>query len=148
MKVIRKPAVFEARQFDGINIPSFVKVLKSYVIYSQNREYYYISASGHPMFGMSWLSVRGTDEDRLPFAFYELKSGDREVVTKDDERVKRYAAVHGWDLSKFRNERYIAEGDGVDSRCDIEIGDWLVYEEDGAEIYTDAEFKARFQEAT
>lgn len=93
-KFRKKPVVVEAEQYFHGRPCKGVKVTNPEVVYSANGKYFYITHT--PLMAKDWLSIEKADSGKyeaLPFAFYEVKSGNREPVTPEHPLVKLYLEV-------------------------------------------------------
>lgn len=87
------------------------------------------------MLSRNWLGVEKDESGKyevLPFAFYEVKSGKHEPVTRDDERYRLYAQLEGWEGEPLPYAYVITiHGD----KATLAPGDWIIPESDGVHFY-------------
>lgn len=91
MKFRNKPIVIDAEQWQPGKVIEGVQEVKPELLISQNGRYYYLSALSE-LRADAWLPVNEGDDEILPFAFYEVKVGERRLATAEDPLTQRYLA--------------------------------------------------------
>jgi hypothetical protein len=119
MKFRKKPVVIEAEQwFPGKHVGD-VKEVAPELIFSKKGEHYYLSAA-FPRMSDAWLPV--TEGEILPFAFWEVKSGECRPAGAGDPLVERYLRHMGADALPA------AYGlvETLEGRMKVTAGDWVI----------------------
>jgi hypothetical protein len=133
-KFIRKPVEIEAEQYFHGKPCQGVKVTNPEVIFSLSGKHFYVTHC-NPM-PRDWLSLEKKDDglyEALPFAFYEVKSGERQPVSESNAQlVKLYTEV--FQLGQpvpYAWIETIHKGQTVQ----VQEGDWIIPEPDGVHYY-------------
>lgn len=130
-----KPKTIEAEQwFPGKEIKG-VFIREPEIIFSKDERLYYISDFARPILARNWLSVEKQADgkyDVLPFAFYEVKHGKIEPISRDDERYKLYAKLEEWE-GEPTPYAYVVTIHG--EKAKLAPGDWVITEPDGEHHY-------------
>lgn len=130
-KFRKKPIIIEAEQYLVGQPCKGVKVTNPEIIFSRDKKHFYVSHTD----ARNWLSTEPMENgkyDALPFAFYEVKSGERELADEDSDLVKLYLKV--FDLKKPSPYAWV-ETIHKDQRVQIVDGDWVIPEPDGIHFY-------------
>lgn len=123
----KKPVVIEAVQWDGVTPHGAVDRREGELVYSRSEAHYYV---WHPSLNASaWMPMSGKDEDILPFAFYEVKSGRRvpfsELAGADLELVQ--TSLQNYQptpkLEDLKPWGYI---ETLEGKMEVNVGDWII----------------------
>lgn len=126
MKFRKKPIVVDAEQWQPGKIIEGVQEIKPELLISQNGRYYYLSALSE-LRADAWLPVTEGDGDVLPFAFYEVKVGERRLATAEDPLTQRY-------LERMKADALPPSYGLVETRGGRKTclpGDWVITDEKG-----------------
>jgi len=130
MKFRKKPVVIDATQwFPGIAIDG-VQQIDPEIIFSRDGKHFYLTgringtAEGpfKVMGADAWLPIVDGDGDILPFAFWEVKSGDRLKAAMSDPLVVKYLAYMKADNL---SEPY-GIIDTLEGKMTVSPGDWII----------------------
>jgi len=117
------------------------------LIFSASGSHYYLSAfyDEHPKFASAWLPVVEGAGEVLPFAFWEVKPGERVEAKEGDELVLRYMRYMKWAYLPAPHAVLITGG-GIGSSVSVHDGDWIVLHGDGAvQIMKDDVFQKKYK---
>ena len=130
-KFRKKPVIVEAEQYFHGKPCKGVKVTNPEIVYSLSGKHFYISHTD----ARDWLSIEKNSEGKyeaLPFAMYEVKSGNREPVTPDNPLVKLYLECF---QLKYPEPYAWVETIHKGQTVAIKEGDWVLPEPDGIHFY-------------
>ena len=123
-KFRKKPVVIEAVQWWKVGDHSAVRHRPAQVVFSPNREHYYVDSADPECRATQWLPVDTTRPSAmsLPFAFYEVRAGAREPLGAHPKLVRAFAIVHGW----TRDPRDFGVIDTLEGPHIVTPGDWII----------------------
>ena len=129
MKYRKKPIVIEAVKWDGNTPHEKVETQHGQLIYSESGTHYYVSH--RQLRPDAWLPIHGSvgNNDILPFAFYELKSGRKVSISELSERdlelvnesLTNYKPMPT--LDQLQPWGYIQTLEG---RMEVSVGDYII----------------------
>lgn len=123
-KYNRKNLSVEAEQYFHGKECKGVKVTVPEILFSRDGTYFYVTHTD----GRDWLSVDKKEDgkyDALPFAFYEVKSGERKSLDSHPELVKLY--LDAFQIKPPQPYARIDRGAAKES-IEVQEGDWIVYD--------------------
>lgn len=129
MKFRKKPVVIEAIQWFKDGDHEQVESRSPEIIFDILGNYFYVSHFDRELpYPSFWLAVSESSEAAtkngviLPFAFYELKSGEKKQAKSDPELFNRYGAESKWKIIP-KSFGYIKTLEGGHI---VSPGDWII----------------------
>jgi hypothetical protein len=134
MKFRKRPVEVEAVQWFKNGDHPAVEERKAHILFSRDGAYYYVthyefgSGSDMPM-ASNWVAVDPNSPEAqktgaiLPFAFYEVKSGEKASLKAHPELVNRYVEIQGWPRWPTEDRGYIKTLEGGHL---VTPGDWII----------------------
>lgn len=151
MKYRKKPVVIEATQWFKDGDHPAVEPRPAEILFDRAGNYFYVSHADNlvPM-ANAWFAVNPTGDVAqkfgpvLPFAVYDIKSGERVPASEKPDLLKRYMAQQGWtDAPRDMGLIKTLEGTHI-----VTPGDWIITGVQG-ELYPckDEIFRATYEAA-
>ncbi len=119
MKYRKKPVVVDAQQWQPGKVIAGVREMVPEIVMSTNGQHFYLNALGGRL-SDAWLPV--SEGEVLPFAFYEVRSGQRFPASKGDSLTDKYLAHLG------ETELPLSYGiiKTLEGEMTVSPGDWVI----------------------
>jgi hypothetical protein len=132
------PGVIKAEQYlVGKTIPEGMNITYPDIIFSRDGKLFYPS---HTMEARDWLSIEKKEDglyDAFPFAYYEVKSGERKPISECMELYNIYKEV--FNIKDPQEYAYIKDPEGVTKK--VKHTDWVVQDK----VISNEEFQKNYE---